>query len=54
MKKLISMALGLALVTTQAQAASAFELSDMNDCELAGHMIQDATPYIQKAMSFLS
>lgn len=48
------MVVGLALLTAQAQAASAFELSDINDCELAGHMIQDATPYIQKAMSFSS
>lgn len=46
------MVVGLALLT--AQAASAFELSDMNDCELAGHIMQDATPYIQKVMSFSS
>ena len=54
MKRLIPMTLGLALVTSQAQAARAFELSDMNDCELAGHMIQDATPYLEKAMSLAS
>ncbi len=54
MKQLIPMALGLALVTSQAQAASALDLSGMNDCEIAGHMIQDTTPYIQKAMSLSS
>ncbi|EGR9012124.1 hypothetical protein I8D63_001759 [Vibrio parahaemolyticus] len=54
MKQLIPMALGLALVTSQAQAASAYELSDMNDCELAGRMLQDTTPYLEKAMSLAS
>ncbi|XYB96807.1 hypothetical protein ACSTKF_19370 [Vibrio parahaemolyticus] len=54
MKQLIPMALGLALFASQAQAVSAEDLSTMSDCEIAGHMIQDTTPYIQKAMSLSS
>ncbi|HHF3210484.1 TPA: hypothetical protein ACPJ12_001071 [Vibrio diabolicus] len=54
MKQLIPIALGLALVTSQAQAVNVEDLSTMSDCEIAGHMIQDTTPYIQKAMSLSS
>ncbi|MGI3064457.1 hypothetical protein ACRTEL_08475 [Vibrio diabolicus] len=45
MKQLIPMALGLALVTSQAQTDNTLELSDINDFELAGNITQYTIPY---------
>lgn len=53
MKQLIPMALGLALVTSQAQTDNTLELSDINDCELAGNITQYTIPYKDHVASAL-
>ncbi|MFH4586458.1 hypothetical protein [Vibrio alginolyticus] len=49
MKKLITMF--MCLVVTQSQAANLLDISEMTDCEISARMLQDTTPYIEKAMS---